>query len=194
MHLCLCRNKLKNLTMFRLEKSLKSQVKLWWVIGVISQSSSTPRHLLRWTTTNALICLQVSTSPTPTISVLRSWGGHSNASKSFNFSQHLRTMRCCCWRALSPWAKTKTRAAKNICIKRRETDKSIWIDKCHQNRSGIKFIMPSGGLARWGQSPAELWQPPGGWNTQPQSLREAGAQRHRSTRAEESSAGRKSNF
>lgn len=94
-------------------------------------------------------------------------GGHSNASKSFNFSQHLRTMRCCCWRALSPWAKTKTRAAKNICIKRRETDKSIWIDKCHQNRSGIKFIMPSGGLARWGQSPAELWQPPGGWNSLP---------------------------
>lgn len=34
----------------------------------------------------------------------------------------------------STWA---TKSEKN--------NKSIWIDKCHQNRSGIKFIMPSAG-------------------------------------------------
>lgn len=58
-----------------------------------------------------------------------------------------------CWRALerSSENKNKRRSSTMRAHKKsqRETGKSIWIDKCHQNRSGIKFIMPSGGLARW---------------------------------------------
>lgn len=97
-------------------------------------------------------------------------GEHSNASKSFNFSQLLRTMRWATgriwWEAWLPALpllkspclpmKTKTKGEKTSATAAgakncRESDKSIWIDKCHQNRSGIKFIMESAGAggARW---------------------------------------------
>lgn len=70
-----------------------------------------------------------------------------NASKSFNFSQLLRGQ----WR--QPPLRVLRHAAQ-IEENENKNDKSIWIDKCHQNRSGIKFIIPSGlgrGKSKWMQ-------------------------------------------